>query len=465
MYLKIENSGFCDTDALLMLGVSTTRSSSQSETIGMFGSGTKHAICVCLRHGLNPIIFVNQLRMEFFTQTRIIHGVNYGQQVNVVNVKISGKDKNGKQIKTEKECGFVQEFGAIDWTDINMGLREFVSNALDASKELDRMDELSIELVADNQVRAKTGNTRVFVFATPEVNRFYTTLGDRFLHFTHEDVYTSKLLPAASDTGKIYRRGVLVGNLDKKSLFDYNLRDVELDESRNIKGYTAINAVGNMLAKATVSQIMKFMESTQKEDDVWEHGVNSYNVDLPWEVAKRKPIFENWETAWKNSFGDNAVICRNEIHLMERLEKKGFKPVPIDKNNIFELLESLSIPSHVTNLNSHEQKNIEYDIAPESLLENVSRIWNKLWVMNLTNNKEMPKVLTFKRMTTEGKDLLGFYSNEESAIFINQDMVGESEKLNETILEELSHHITGASDYSRDFQNFILKIALKMIDS
>lgn len=468
MYLKIENKGYCDTDALLMLGVSTTRNSTKYETIGMFGSGTKHAICVMLREGIRPIIFINQMKMEFFTKNRIINGVSSGQNVNVVAVKLSGKDNNGKTIRTEKECGFVQEFGEIDWTEIGMGLREFVSNALDASNELDAMSDLSIELVDDNQVRARSGFTRVFVLATPEVSKFYSSLGSRFLHFTHSDVYNNKLMQPTSSTGKIYRRGVLVGDLETKSLFDYNFRDVQLDESRNIKEYTAINAAGNMLAKASIPEICKFIKSTQSEEKYWEHGMMCYNISLPYYEEEQKSIKSNWQEAWKETFGEDAIMCRSELFMVERLKKKGYRPISVPNDNLFDILQKFDIPTHITTLDSFEQRGFEYDIAPESLMINVNKIWNKLWAMNLTNGKEMPRVVCFTKIVDEEQMITGFYDIKQATIFINKDLICENEEgsiiLNKVILEELSHHITGAKDLSRDFQDFILRIAVKAFE-
>lgn len=467
MFLKIENIGVADYDAFLLLGVSTTRNSSCSETIGMFGSGTKHAICVMLRHGLNPIFYIDQLRMEFFTRNKSIAGVSgIGQNVNQVCVKLSGKTKEGRTVKTEKELGFVQEFGEIDWTDLNMGLREFVSNALDASHELGKgMNGVEIEPVEDNQVRAKAGYTRIFIYATPEVNKFYSSLGSRFLHFTQEDVYKSNVMVASGQTGRIYRRGVLVGELSTQSVFDYNIRNLELDESRNVKDYTARTEAGQQIVKGDVETIATFLRravcSTEK---FWEDDIPSYSFDISY-LSDNTKIRENWNNAWESVFGENAVLCIGDKHSVEKVEKKGYKPI-VTKLHYHNILCKLGIRDDVCILTELERLPNEYSEPPQSLVNNVTKIWNWLWAQNLTNSKEMPNIRVFSEIVKSGSIRLGFFNAGDNTIYFNNEILGgETRILNKVILQELTHYITCSLSGTVDVQDFLLDVAIRSIET
>ena len=105
-YLMIRNPGVTDSAAITLLGVSGTRYSGNSNTIGTFGSGSKHAIALCLRNNLNPVVVIGNLKMEFFSKPITVNG-NYFNQV---MVKYSGKDADGNTRNSTNEIG-----GVVEW--------------------------------------------------------------------------------------------------------------------------------------------------------------------------------------------------------------------------------------------------------------------------------------------------------------------------------------------------------------
>ena len=66
--------------------------------------------------------------------------------------------------------------------------------------------------------------------------------------------------------------------------------------------------------------------------------------------------------------------------------------------------------------------------------------------------------------------LNGYY--RDGVVFINADLAGSgsvvagrqalSDRLVQVALEEVAHYVTGATDNSRDFQNFLLDLAVKL---
>ena len=153
---------------------------------------------------------------------------------------------------------------------MGMAFREFVSNAIDAAIAVNRQangnvkwpwDGVKVELVPEEKVRAKRGFTRVFVPAdNEEIIRFFANLGKWFLHFSEPEAITqailakkSRNLDPACRTAVIYRRGVRVREIEQysiESLFDYNLNDLRVDESRNVDDYQCRNAAARAMAKA-----------------------------------------------------------------------------------------------------------------------------------------------------------------------------------------------------------------------
>ena len=183
---------------------------------------------------------------------------------NRVIVKHGGTDEAGASVTFTEELSQTDEYGVLDWNCMGMAFREFVSNAIDAAIAVNRQangnvkwpwDGVKVELVPEEKVRAKRGYTRVFVPAdNEEVIRFFANLGKWFLHFSEPEAITqailakkSRNLDADCHTAVIYRRGVRVREIDQYSsetLFDYNLNDLRVDESRNVDDYRIIVRIG-----------------------------------------------------------------------------------------------------------------------------------------------------------------------------------------------------------------------------
>ena len=118
----------------------------------------------------------------------------------------------------------------------------------------------------------RRGYTRVFVPAdNEEVIRFFANLGKWFLHFSEPESIMQAILPKKTrnldpdcHTAVIYRRGVRVREIDQyssESLFDYNLNDLRVDESRNVDDYQCRNAATKAMAKASPEILAAWMRS------------------------------------------------------------------------------------------------------------------------------------------------------------------------------------------------------------
>jgi major membrane immunogen (membrane-anchored lipoprotein) len=79
-------------------------------------------------------------------------------------------------------------------------------------------------------------------------------------------------------------------------------------------------------------------------------------------------------------------------------------------------------------------------------------------------------VKCFTAILDGGVMLNGF--QRDGLVFINSDLAGSgsvvagrqalSDRLMKVALEEVVHHVTGATDNSRDFQDFVLDLAVKL---
>jgi hypothetical protein len=511
-YLKIENPGVAPAEAFTLLGASTKRGSENSATIGKFGTGNKHGVAVLLRNDLPPVIFGGTLRMTFGTRPQ---GMNDGireHSFNRVVVKYSGVDPYTKANRTATDdLGFVLEHGATDWLSVDLALREFVSNAIDRAIEegeyrflerwfvdrgyrLDPSGEIPnewkyeaqtaleeyrltakdyenvvVEIVNENQVRAKAGHTRVFVPLNADVLTFFNNLGKWFLHFSEPHLLGQTILPKGRrnlgdrQTAVIYRRGVRVREFessDTPSLFDYNLENLELDESRKVDDWRVQYEASKALALANKDVLVRLWQSFLDGSKYWEHSFSHYGLEAAsWDDGAKT----RWQEAFETVAGEDAVVATGSGGDMAA--RKGYKVVQAPEA-FAKAAEKYGVktPDKVLTHDEKEGRTI-LDSTPDAEAA-VDFAWNLATKYNVTNGKSRPQVKTFRKIMDGGAQTLGYY--KDGVVYINQDIAGSislqtgwhglTQQLLVTALEEVSHHVTGALDNSRDFQDYVLNL-------
>jgi len=522
-YLKIENPGVAPEEAFYLLGASMSRGSDNARTVGKFGSGNKHGVAVLLRAELPPTVFAGNLRMEFGSKPqRVNNGIRtaeFGQMF----VKFGGKDTDGTSRSGTKELTQVVEYGASDWTTIDLALREFVSNALDrAEEESDNAfnlawqrennitsenrntddvrtrftaalaehrkgskpwENVTVEVVNENQVRAKSGTTRIFVPMNPEVLQFYNDLGKWFLHFSEPENLGKTILGKRNrnlgnrKSAVIYRRGVRVREFESSdipSLFDYNLENLELDESRKVDDWRVQGEAGRAIAKADSFPLARLMQSYLQDETVWEHQFPEWALvpaysDSSEQLAARQAIWQDAFTAVAGA--DSVVATKNGGEMAKR---KGYKVVEASEAFV-KAAEKYGIRTPDKVLTNDDKEGRTVSEASPSMVEAVEWIWSVAEKHGMLNGKQFPKVAAFTKIMDAGSQTLGFY--RDGTVYINTDLAGGnvetsvaagatatslSQQLLVTATEEVVHHITGATDNSRDFQDYLLNLLVKL---
>ncbi len=277
MHLLIQNPGVAPVEGFTLLGVSTTRGCGVEGAIGQFGSGNKHAINVLLRAGLKVVAYCGKTRLDFQTRDDEIDDGLTRKPVKRVMCKLGGTSTR------TIDLGWVLYFGAIDWTDLGMALREFISNAIDRTLREENGEfvpalsdgRLSVTVVEDEKIKAKDGYTRVYVEMNDEVQRYVDDLPKRFLHFSSDPAQVKKSFLSKSKanrnlngtrTAVIYREGVYVREVldyTEDSVYDYNFKTspLEIDESRNSSDYAIRAAVARLYRQASTPELVPVFQA------------------------------------------------------------------------------------------------------------------------------------------------------------------------------------------------------------
>lgn len=219
-YVLFENPGMADFFALFLLGF--TDKSGNEQAIGQFGSGFKYAVSAAMRHGLELIVFLGREKITFKTADRNVQGEIARQLIFV------REDADGT--REEHSTNMTIRMGQKDWSNgVWPVFRELLQNAVDG-------DPRAYEVVAGVEPRGRDGFTRVFLQATPEVLEIYRNL-DRWWKEERHAVFVceqGRLYPRSgpSDETRWYVKGMFVQSTRETSLFDYDLPNTPITESR-----------------------------------------------------------------------------------------------------------------------------------------------------------------------------------------------------------------------------------------
>lgn len=462
-YLMIQNIGIAPVEGFTLLGCSTTRNSGMSSTIGQFGSGTKHAINLLLRKGISPTIFCNHLKMEFSTRIQIVDDGISSQPFNRVFVKFSGKTEDGKSKTATEDLGWVLEHGAIDWNKTSMALREFVSNAIDRTlREHRPISDVTIETVPEKSVRAKDKTTRIFVPVNDEVMAFYNSIHRRFLHFgsnINQKIMEKTGRNLETENGPvIYRKGVYVREIAKvKALFDYNFgSELEIDECRNANSGVCMQAAADSLMTDNVNVQTKILKALESGQEYWEtHSIPAYYFYTPSESTRK-----TWQNTFKALYGENAVIGGNLAGMESHIEAKGYRCVSINSQTWREILLKLGIKSDINILSQEEKDGITLKEPTDGQAKSLNKIWDLIVKHDLTNGHEKPQLKAFTKEMDGASELKGYY--KANCVYINMILDKDCFSLDKTMLEEITHHVTGSTDGSKDLQEFLFKFVIKL---
>lgn len=455
-YILIINEGVAPVEAFTTLGFSTSRG---TDLIGQFGSGAKHAVLVALRHGLKVVICCGRDKIIFSTQTADVDDGIETRTIEKVYYSVNGRKA--------KETGWTLGFGEMDWTDQGMIIREFFSNAIDRTAKQFGAENLNshfsefklgvFTLAEESEPRARDGKTSIYVESTPELVEYVANLGKHFLHVREDVHHTDTFIPKQEPgPARVYRRGVFIREIGKKpSLWDYNLADISLDESRLSNDYTTKAAIAGLYKKPTPKVAEAVIRANAHSLDVEECTLDSdYMTGFSSKLSS--DVAEVWDNAWKTVIGDSVAV--KDRFGQEAAERKGLAYVVVND----QMYKILAAAQSKTIEAVYDGKRMEEIVSPTSFVETVlDDLWEMLLSLDLTFNKDKPEVKCYKSCMRNNEVRLGYC--QDDVIHINCDIAGSmTQMLQQTMLEELTHYITGASDNSRDFQDFAFRTAIAL---
>lgn len=438
-HIMIQNKGEVPVWGIRLMGLSP-----KDETkIGRFGTGLKESLALLARLGLQPIIFSGELRVDFEVQLL--------DEQEEICFKLS--EARGRFTANEWHgLGIHPNLGKHDWDDPWMIFREIMCNALDESG----VDDLFHD-ICYHEPKGIAGATRFYLPATKEMVAAYSTVENKLLPLGKVETVShatgiGRVLAKRTDKKlQAFHRGVWIQEHRKtESLFDYEVDDVKLNESRSADWYDVNREIGILVANYTQAQAQTLLHAiiTENRSDLYELDVLN---SASYYVENHK---EAWLEAWKTLFSWKAVMTDTSQFYFDKLKNMGRDPIVVSHSGLSQLLRNAGVPT-VDKVLTQEQRKWDTVEQPEEDIQLVfDETWATLATGGLTHTTTKPKLRVFTELPGKHETTFGAYHDQ--TCFINKAYIGCIQG-RRACIEEIGHHVTQATDVCREFQHWLLE--------
>jgi hypothetical protein len=268
-----------------------------------------------------------------------------------------------------------------------------------------------------------------------------------------------------SKTAVIYRNGVMVREIAEtvhQSLFDYNFPPASLpiDECRNSSEYATRAGCAKLLKKASTDNLAVIFGSLLKGEETFESSMDPYYLCPTWD-APGKEQKQEWQSAWSKAAGDAVACDESKMQMAEYVQRKGHKVETIKAVGWVEAVGRFGIKTANQVLDANEQKGRIKHAPTEAALKAVDIVWGWLEDLKMTQGMEKPQVGCYRDIMDAGCEVLGF--QEGNSVYIREDIASAVNKFTlKVALEEVVHYVTGATDGSRDLQQFLFDMVVEV---
>lgn len=415
-FIKIQNKGELDIRLVSLMGASTKRDSSGK--IGKFGTGLKYSISWLVRNNIFFKLFIGDKEIEFSTDPISIRD----QDFQVVTI-------DGKPSSLTTSMG-------LDWKGW-MILRELYCNAMDEE------DGNLVDYMGPLQGRG--GYTTFYIQDVGEIaearkewTKYFPDPSTKI-----QDDANFAIYPGTGNL-RIYKQGVLVAELEEKSVFNYDIKDCEINELRQYTGYAPWD-VSKALANLTPKNIETFIQVI---------GENHYeaNISLDWHGS----TFGN---NWASVIGEAKVISKKDAQsLKSRGQLKDQTGLLVLPDNITKKL-CYKFP-HLSAVRIADNQASFYEVVDQEM----EMLLKRALAILETCEYEIPAEAKFLfgmfgdphcmgRVNLDTKEILLSVEHTRRSLF---DFIT-------TIIEEVEHIRSGHGDETRAFQQHFINLYTKQL--
>ena len=429
--LLIRSKGLIEEEAITLIGASTKKN--DKTKIGMFGSGLPYSIASMVRQNYGFMIFSGEKEIKIDTQPTSFGGMEFN-----------------RILVNNKETSFTDTMGEKDWQGAWPFIRELFSNAIDE-------DENAIIDFVD-KIEPNPDYTSFYIYVNEEIEDIAKNIDNYFIYKRIPKFYNKRgaILSKESKHTTIYRKGI-AAFIDEnvKSIYDYNLLDIDINESRVISNpYEAKRKIGELIESCDDLSILQriFRQLEDSNTGYIEHdaAMEYYYGFKPNPVLSDYIMNYSWAVLEGVDFYDKEDVEGRRL-ISKKWCLRFLKHCP--KADILGLTDG-------RNGRDKKPKRKEVTNPKEDLTDSIIDALEILKSTPYKSRLESPvKVFAFS-----DKSILGQADIENKIIMISETMIDYSaEEVAKVIIEEQEHIHTEQDDMTREFQNHLFNIYYKLL--
>ena len=420
------------------LGLSTKRD--DDLTIGQFGSGSKFAPIAALRNGWEWINVgeddIGPYKMQY------------------ISMEESGIDcifylYNDSDLKSSS---FTVDAGVLSWDSEFQIFREAFSNALDEFTS--GGNSYSVDIV--DEVKYEPGVFAVYLTAVPELLDIVDNF-DKYFSIQRTEIakfYNNcKIYDSSADNARFFYKGVLVhtdDNSNCRSLFDYELNSVVLNEERRVRNnwdiYSKVSHCFSILSATDDSHIdIASRLINNSHNAIWEWTIPSHYIDSYFVETE----FSAFRVAWKNIHGDKIAVPTELMKYKAQFSLRDCEIVEVKSEVLYKMLERIGVPCASSVLGDE----IEYDFfdLPAGKVDFYNRA-KSIVTEFIPSFDHFVKDVKFFLPHGEQDCIYGVANMKTNEVYLSAVILDDLELLTSTLVHEYDHIATMFTDEESGFR-------------
>jgi hypothetical protein len=420
-YIRIKSTGEIDEKAFYLIGASSKRG--DSTKIGYYGSGLKYSLAFLLRNNTYFKVYSGYKEIKFTTNKEEFREKEFA----VISV-------NGKP------TSLTTDMGGIGSKNYFMVIRELFCNAIDEGDA-----EIKVMEVKDERELIPIEDCTTFYFeSNEEFQKIIDNWNEYFSNERQDILYHDKngnVLYTGGDKKIVYRKGILCHLSQQKSIFNYDLDWVTINESRIIEDDWNFNwKLKDFLKEIKdISIIKRILFSIN----------NCWEKSLSWDSG-----IEKYSDVWKEALNGKTLIPQDNAGFWsEEIEYLKEKALVLPSDMINGLKQRFGDDIYVIGDGDVKGGNCEIKIV-ESLNKRQQFLLDES--MDFLKQSEYAIKYPIKVCNFFKAERLGLA--QDDTIFLSEKLFDLGKKyIVHAIIEENEHLLTGYADETREFQNLFIK--------